>query len=268
LSHDIDTVFGAIKEDGFNVLKKGRFDLFLKMLLNVAMGKPEWLNMDKIMKLESAYDCKSTFYWIVNKGNIDAIQKNADYDFQSSQIQNHFKKVNEDGFDNGLHKSLSPETFDSELQKFGSKPLGNRYHYLKFNLPDGYSQIENAGIALDASLGFSEQWGFRNSYGLPFNPYNFEKKSHYNFVEVPLNVMDRTFFSRRMNLKVVENDIFTFFDSNKQNAVLSILWHNNFFTEYKYSGYLSLYKKILAYIKENNFGTITPLEIINKYKIK
>ena len=37
-------VNGAIFEDGFYVLKKGRIDLFLRMLFNIAMGRHEWLN--------------------------------------------------------------------------------------------------------------------------------------------------------------------------------------------------------------------------------
>ncbi|MFZ6014276.1 MAG: DUF7033 domain-containing protein, partial [Bacteroidota bacterium] len=262
LSHDIDTVYGAIKEDGFNVIKKGRFDLFLSMLFKVAIGKPAWLNIDHIMDLESAYDCRSTFYWIVNKA-----QKDADYQFQSPRMQKYFKNVSSRGFDNGLHKSLSGESFQQEIEKLGVHPLGNRYHFLKFHLPEGYDALENAQIQLDASLGFSEQWGFRNNYGLPYNPYNMAKRAPYNFVEVPLHIMDRTFFHKRMDLRTVENEIFSFFEAHNENAVLSILWHNNFFTDYKYKGYLSLYKKILAFIRDGNFGTINQEQIIQKYSI-
>jgi hypothetical protein len=266
LSHDIDSVYGSIKEDGFNVLKKGRFDLFLNMLLKIAMGKPAWLNMDKIMKIESEYDCRSTFYWIVNKGRVGK-NSNADYHFRSKRIQHHFKQVALKGFGNGIHKSLSDDSFGEEIKKFGSMPVGNRYHYLKFNLPDGYDAIEQAGLKLDASLGFSEQCGFRNNYGLPFHPYNFGKRRPYTFLEVPLHVMDRTFFNQRKDLKTVTQEIFDFLEANKKNAVLSVLWHNNFFTEYKYKGYLSLYKKILMYIKEGGFGTVNQEEIIRKYSI-
>ncbi len=268
LTHDIDMVNGAIIEDGFNVLKKGRIDQFLQLLFHVAIGKPDWLNMDKIMKMESEYDCKSVFYWIVNKGKINARERNADYVFQSSKIKKHFASVEKNGFENGIHKSISSETFQDELIKYGSKALGNRYHYLKFNLPQAYHDIEKAGLKLDASLGFAEEIGFRNSYGLPFNPYNFENRKPHSFVEVPLHIMDRTFFQyKKSTVHHAEKDIFTFFDKNRENCVLSVLWHNNFFSDYKFKGYLPLYKKILAYIKENNFNTISQKEIIQKYSI-
>src|SRR5689334_6810772 len=131
LSHDIDIVYGAILEDGNNVLRKGRIDLFLKMLFNLAMARPEWLNMDQIMSLESAHDCKSIFFWIVNKGRINSREENADYQFQSKPIQRQYEAVAAAGFENGLHKSLSPDSFREEFTKYGNVPYANRYHFLK-----------------------------------------------------------------------------------------------------------------------------------------
>lgn len=269
LTHDIDMVHGALLEDGFHVIKKGRFDLFFKFLFNVALHKPDWLNIDKILKLESEYDCKSVFYWIVNKGIINARERNADYDFRSKKIQNAFALVSQYGNENGIHKSISAETFDEEIAKFGSLPVGNRYHYLKFNLPDGYKKIEAANLKLDASLGFAEEIGFRNNYGLPFQPYHLEERRPFNFIEVPLHIMDRTFYQyKKSDLITAEKEIFEFFEKNKFNCVLSILWHNNFFTDYKFNGYRALYKKILLYIKENQLQTLRQQEIVDQYSIQ
>lgn len=268
LTHDIDSVYGAILEDGFNVLKKGRFDLFIKMLFRLAIGRPDWLNMDKIMKLESEYDCRSVFYWIVNKGRINKREINADYSFSSKQIQDQLSLVECKGFENGLHKSISAMSFELELLKFNNRPIGNRYHYLKFNLPIGFNSLEACGLKLDASLGFAEEFGFRNNYGLPFTPFNVHINKPYSFVEVPLHIMDRTFFQyKKTDVKETQNQILNFFEENKENCVLSILWHNTFFTDYKFKGYLNMYKSILGYIKENNFSTISQQEIIDQYSL-
>lgn len=268
LSHDIDLVNGAILEDGFHVIRRGRIDLFLRLLYNVAVSRPDWLNIDKIMKIESEYDCRSVFYWIVNKGKLNERERNADYSFHSKPIQRMFSLVEKSGFENGIHKSISPETFQQELKKYGTTPAGNRYHYLKFSLPQAYHDIEAAGLQLDASLGFAETIGFRNSYGLPFNPYNFEQRRPFHFVEVPLHIMDRTFFQyKKQSPREAEATIVGFFEQNLYNAVISILWHNNFFTNYKFNGYLQLYKNILAYIRDNSFKTISQREIIERYSI-
>ena len=110
--------------------------------------------------------------------------------------------------------------------------------------------------------------GFRNSYGLPFNPYNFKDQKAFTFVEAPLHIMDRTFFQyRKQSPREARDAIFDFFSKNRTQCVLSILWHNNFFTNYKFSGYLDLYKQILAYIRDNNFRPVSAQEIIQQYSI-
>ncbi|MBT1707993.1 hypothetical protein KK062_07160 [Fulvivirgaceae bacterium PWU5] len=263
LSHDIDLVNRAMIEDGFNVLKKGRIDQFLAVLMRVAMGRPDWLNIDQIVKLESLYDCRSVFFWIVNRGGL-----NADYTFHSPRMQRQFEAVTTGGSENGLHKSISEESLAQELQKYQRGAISNRYHYLKFHLPQAYHDIETAGLKLDASVGFAEEAGFRNNYGLPFNPYNFQAQKPFSFIEVPLHVMDRTYFQyKKFTPAEAEKDILGFFDQHRENCVLSVLWHNNFFTNYKFKGYLDLYKKILAYIRDNKFTTISQQEIINQYSI-
>lgn len=267
LSHDIDLVYGSLLQDGFYAFKRGRLDIIFRLLMNVGMSRPDWLNIDKIMALESEYDLRSTFFWIVNKGKAGELE-NADYDFSSGKIQRLIKKVEETGFENGLHKSISSDTFQQELDRFEKRPVSNRYHYLKFSLPQGFDVIEQAGLKLDASLGFAETIGFRNSYGQPYNPFNVKERRAYSFVEVPLHVMDRTFFQyEKMSPKEAKKQVIDFFERNNQNCVLSVLWHNNFFTNYKFKGYLDLYKSILLYIRENNFTTITQEELLTNYLI-
>jgi hypothetical protein len=165
-----------------------------------------------------------------------------------------------------LHKSCCNYSLDEEVEMLTFPTNLNRYHYLKIALPGSWNSIESSKIRLDASLGFAERYGFRNSYGLPFRPYDIVNNQVYNFVEVPLNVMDTTFL---VYMKVPSNktasSIIDFIEKNKTNSVVSILWHNNYFTKYKYKGYLEEYKKILVYITESKLKHITPEEIIKEY---
>lgn len=266
LSHDIDSVYGSLTQDGLWAIKNGRMDVMMNLFFNVIISKPGWLNFDLIMKTESEYDFKSTFYWLVNKGKIDNRQTNSDYDITSKKIIDSIQSINSKGFENGLHKSISEENFETELSKMPVSVIGNRYHYLKFQLPEAYHKIEEAGLKLDASLGFAEHYGFRNGYGYPFQPYNVNNNTCYNFLEVPLNVMDGT-FQRYMKIPVerTAETIIHFLEKNSRDSLLSILWHNTFFSNYKYSGYLDEYKKILKYLYERKFQNINQTEIINKF---
>jgi hypothetical protein len=42
-------------------------------------------------------------------------------------------------------------------------------------------------------LGFAEHYGFRNSYGKAFQPFDISSNKPFDFVEAPLNFMDTTF---------------------------------------------------------------------------
>ncbi|MDB5283561.1 MAG: hypothetical protein JWO06_2636 [Bacteroidota bacterium] len=260
LTHDIDSVYGATKEDGNYAVRHMKFGQVFRLMFNAAFSRPDWLNMDEIMKLESEYDFKSTFYWLLIKDRL-----NSDYKFSSSKIQRQFKGVADKGWENGLHKSMGGYGFRDEMRMFGSKPAGNRFHYLRFALPEGYDTIEATGIPLDTSLGFSEAMGFRNSYGLPFMPYSLRGKRPYNFVEVPQLIMDRTFFKDRKSVSEIKKTLIDFFEANKYNCVFTINWHNNFFTELKYKGYADIYRALLEYFKDNGIECITQSGIIEEY---
>lgn len=268
ISHDIDNINSGWKEDGFAALKKGKPLELIKIIAAFITNKPHWMNIDKIINIHSEYDLKSTFFWIVNKGLADVTLSNADYNFSSQKIQNQLQLVNENGFENGLHKSVSNESYTSEIKKLGFTPLANRNHYLKFNLPQHYKNIHESGIKVDCSLGFAEHFGFRNNYGLPFQPFDIENNKAFDFVEVPLHLMDRT-FSNYMKIPVnqVAEKCIKFIENNNTNCIISILWHNNFFSSIKYDGYLEAYKKILVYLYESKISSISTKEIYETYKI-
>ena len=265
-SHDLDSINGALFQDGLALVKKGNLLPIFPIVMNAVLNKPDWLNMDKIMKMESKFDYKSTFYWLVNQGKINERESNSDYNIKTKNIRNMINQIEGNGFESGLHKSISTDSFEDEFRKLELKPIGNRYHYLKFTLPDAFDKIEKSGLLLDASLGFAEAYGFRNSYGLPFNPYNLNEGKPYSFVEVPLNLMDGT-FRNEMNVPMEKTAdmIIEFIEMNKTNCILSVLWHNTFFTKYKYKGYGEQYKKLLAYLYENKYSCITQKEIIDEY---
>ncbi|MFZ1676712.1 MAG: hypothetical protein WAT91_05535 [Saprospiraceae bacterium] len=260
LSHDIDTIHGSFLQDGKWAIKNGRPDIILKLVMNEVLSNPHWKNIDRISKLHTEHDLKSTFFWLATKKVAENGVKNADYTIEELRAQSKFSSSN------GLHKSSYTTSFGEELQMLPFTTNLNRYHFLKFTLPSAWSSLEHAGIKLDASLGFAERYGFRNSYGLPFRPYNTNTGSPYTFVEVPLNIMDGT-LHRYMNipLKDTASTIIDFIQKNPMNCILSILWHNTYFTSYKYAGYLEEYKKIILYLNERGIKSITPEEIINEY---
>ncbi len=260
LSHDMDSIYGSFLQDGLWALKRGRIDVILRLVFNEITGNPHWKNADQIVKLHSRHDLVSTFFWLATKKRGVNGVKNADYNIRNLET------VLEKTGSNGLHKSAAGFSFSEELKMLPFRARSNRYHFLRFTLPQAWSEIQDAGLKMDASLGFAERYGFRNNYGQPFRPYNLAEKKPYDFVEVPLNIMDGT-MSRYMKvpLKKTAEHVINFIEKNRVNTLISILWHNTYFTDYKYGGYLEEYKKILLYLNETGLGSVSPDEIVNDY---
>lgn len=269
LSHDIDRIYGSFLEDGYAAFKKLRLDVITGLMFNALMGKPEWLKMDKIMKIESEYDVRSTFFWMVNHGQTRQNLRNADYRITSRSVNKEINSINNKGFFIGLHKSVSGDSYDQELEKLPVSTIINRNHFLKMNIPNTYLEIDKSGIKIDTSLGFPEMYGFRNSYSLPFNPYILNTKQTSKFIEVPMNIMDYTFW-KYMNYPAEKSlqTIIDFMDSFRNNTVISILFHNNYLTGFKFREYLLVYKGILAYIKKQQISCLTPNDILVEFGVK
>jgi hypothetical protein len=268
ISHDIDLINNAIYQDGFFALKNfNLFDLFSICYANI-IKHPQWFNMDLIMDIENEFDFKSTFYWLVKKGNSAEGIKNSDYDIGSKKIINAINNIENRGWENGLHKSTFDVSFQSEMNELPRIPKGNRYHFLKFHPHTDFQKIDASGLSFDSSLGFAEEIGFRNNYGQPYQPYDFKNRRAFNFIECPLHMMDTTLHGyQKISANEGYQKLIQFIEQNSDNCVLSLLWHNNYFTNYKYGDYFKLYKKLLAYFYENKFECITQSEIISKYLI-
>lgn len=257
LTHDVDSLYGLVREEISFMVKQVKPYLLLPYLAEKLFLKPHLRNVNKMLASEEKRGLKSTFFWLVNKGRISKRELNSDYDFHSREIQDIIKTVEGKGFKNAFHKSISKESFQDEMQKLGFDALSGRYHYLKFALPRGYDEIEHSGLKLDCSLGFAAHYGFRNSYGLPFKPYNLKERKAYTFLEVPLHIMDGT-FQQYMHIGGEQTlaHITAFLNKNRNNCVITMLWHPTFYSCYKYGEYRKAYNSILEYIAENGFEAI------------
>lgn len=266
ISHDIDTIYGSFLQDGFWALKNLKIGVVLNLILWEFTNKQHWKNIDQIIKLNSEKDILSTFFWIVNKGKGLQKIKNADYDIE--QEKHLLQMVDDAKFVNGLHKSCSNMSISEELKKGNINTGFNRYHFLKFLPHTDWAKISDSPLTFDCSLGFAEHYGFRNSYGKAFQPFDILNDKPYTFVEAPLHFMDGTFHKY---MKIARSEtaktIIEFYENNAVNCNFSLLWHNTYFTNYKYHSFLDEYKKILAFIYENKIECVTPSQLITENKI-
>lgn len=263
-THDIDTLYGALRENAKPLLRTKRIGKLLQLIMHHYFRTPDYMMLDKIMQIENTYDVKSTFFWLVNNNKRGFGILDPDYSITDSKVQMLLQSVMDGGNVNGLHKSYSKKGYAEEyfvLRNY-ARPV-NRNHYLQTELPQTFNALEADGIQLDSSMGFAETPGFRNSYGLPVRPFNVKTRKPYAFTEVPLTIMDATLrHYKKYDPQEAEKYILQFLEKNKINCVHTILWHNNYFFDYAEPGWLQVYKSVLAWIHDNKIQSVLPDDLI------
>lgn len=250
LSHDIDTIHGEFLQNGKYYLRTFQIHKLKTVILNYLLNRPGWANMDLINQLHSDYGVKHAYFWLVEKGKKNNIV-NADY--SNEELARYSRRC----ASNGLHKSSAETDYATEMKQLPFPCAANRNHFLRYSLPHHWDQLEKSELKMDASMGFAEHYGFRNSYGYPFRPFNTVTHKCYSHISVPLHVMDATFRNYlHLPLEETAETIIQFIEQNRRGCILSLLWHNTFFTDGKYAGYGEQYIKILGYMNDNGLETL------------
>lgn len=264
LTHDIDKCRSGWLEGSFSELKKGHFFSIPKLVLKRFLSKDDWFNFEKIVNLENPSGAKSSFYFLPQKGKTGKWE-NADYDVRSKSIQKTITFLKKNGNDVGVHGSFGahthPEILKNNMKRIHAGPIiGNRFHFLMFDAEKTVDVLEKCDIKYDTTLCFAEKTGFRRGTCYPFYLYNFKKNEISSVLEIPLVVMDGSLSNKKyMGVKKEETlpKIHQLIDEVKKfGGVFTLLWHNNYFSDYKYTGWKEIYLKTLDYCRKHD-GLLT-----------
>lgn len=256
LTHDIDALRFSARRIAYAALRSlgaGNVIVSAKTLLSRISKKcnPLW-NFDKIMKLEEKYGAKSSFYFLALDEN------DVDFRYDLGELANELKDIVDRGWEVGLHGGLDAynnlEQIKKEKQtlekRLGRQVIGYRNHYLKFKVPTTWQLLSEAGFAYDATFGYADCVGFRNSVCHPFYPYDLDADADIDILEIPLTIMDCT-LAVYMRLDARSMWVITkqLIDTvERYRGVITILWHN----EYMVGPMLEFYEEILRYCRSRN----------------
>ena len=259
LSHDIDRIkFGVLSEGNYAVRTRN-LRRAATVAWKAARGRSEWANAAEVVQLHRRTGATSTFLWLPRSGTSANGIVNADYELADSQVVAELDVVRRAGFGLGLHKSAYETTLDDELALLPFPCSINRNHYLCMSLPEHYDQVQASQVRVDSTLGFSERMGYRNSYSRPFRPFSLKRRRAYDFLEVPLNMMDKSIFdSMRLHGQEAEKAALEFLQAAPAGSVTAILWHNNTLTKHRYAERLEVYEKLLECIRASALPTLSP----------
>ncbi len=203
-SHDIDFYYVNTRSTVARLLKNlaisyrpyrswSYFASNAMLMLDVVTGKKVGHYLPSLLEASDVFEFQSTLFVVSRHGS------RRDPNYRVKDLAAELENASRRGFAVAVHGSYSSvveaTTLVAEaaaLQKvIGRKPRGNRLHWLRFDRHEKlFESVENAGLAFDSTLGFSEAAGFRNGACFAFPPYDFKSERPYNFLEIPLVLMD------------------------------------------------------------------------------
>ena len=267
LTHDIDRMNSGWLEGGLDAMKRGRVQKMFRGLVSRALRRDPWMNLIEIARAESSFNRTSTFFMLSLKN-----KQNADYRVNSPKIKRLLYDLisfdAEIGIHGGIGSHISDKLLKHNISKLGLNVKSNRFHFLHFDIMKTVSVLEQSGVEVDSSMGLYDEIGFRTGFTYPHYLFNFERMESSKVIELPLNAMDTT-LRKADYLGIEQDEIPALFDEFMVNferfgGVFTLLWHNNYFSEYKFETWKSLYLSILK-LAENRFENLNVAEVKQRF---
>ncbi|WP_299824482.1 polysaccharide deacetylase family protein [uncultured Pontibacter sp.] len=239
LTSDIDRLHSAWRAAGKQAFKATDFKNAAALLARKAIGKDAWDNVSEVTAVAEKYGAKATLFFLPSNQFYNGYP-NADYDITKPRYQKLIQGVAESGHEVALHGSFGTSNdlvqLKSDQRRLPVQVKGNRFHYLCYQPENTEQVLQQSKLQYDSSLGFSEHFGFRNSFCHPFYPFDFNTRKAASFLELPLVLMDTTLYSiHYLGLKsdkalaaispVVDEVV-------KFGGLFTLLWHNENFSSY------------------------------------
>jgi hypothetical protein len=202
---------------------------YLKILVN--LRKDPYNKFDYLMDLSERHNNTSYFFFIPGlKGEPDYR-----YDISEKKVQKIIQYIKSRGHYIGIHGSYRSynnlDYYKEELNRLENIQYVdkiNRQHYLRFQVPDTWQLLEDAGINSDTTIGFSNDWGFRAGTCHSFSVFNIVTRKELNLTEYPLIAMDTALKIRFQNMDRMFGEIKKAHAlTKKYKGTFVLLWHNN-----------------------------------------
>ncbi|MFN8287319.1 MAG: polysaccharide deacetylase family protein [Chitinophagales bacterium] len=136
-------------------------------------------------------------------------------------------------FKSHVSSAVTKREIDRLKRITGQAVTANRYHYLRFLVPNSYSMLLKNGITEDYSMGYAPHPGFRAGICTPHYFYNVKLETVTPLKIYPITFMDASFSHyRRYNPKQSLEKMRVILKHVKEvGGTAYTLWHNSSFTE-------------------------------------
>ena len=215
LTHDVDSPTSR-SWPALSVAKHMLVDLTVRRDVKLAVRRAAGLLYGAFNGRSPSWDVLNTFPFLMDSAEqfgIEAsfnflpfrssLHNDSTYDVADPQVRSLMREIHARGHIIGYHASFrgydDPQTIGhevAELQRacreegIEQTRWGGRHHFLKWRNPETWQWWNDAGLAYDSSLGFSDEVGFRCGCAFEFPVFNLVTRRTLEICEQPLIVMD------------------------------------------------------------------------------
>ena len=209
-------------------------------------------NIPEIIALHKSYNVEEIFF--LHFGNFGKYDKRTiDIRREWKALKKTFDRTSSLGLHISYQAAFSPSRIAKEKKRMETE-LGiivtkNRFHYLRFRVPESYQMLLKNGITEDYSMGYSRHIGFRASTSFPFHFFDLTENKKTGLLLHPFMMMDVALkhglqlTPTEEAMQVIKNII----DQVKNvNGELVTIFHNESLSEDRHwAGWSGLYGLIL-----------------------
>lgn len=251
----IQNIGGFIKD-----LFTGRINKVLERAGVLLMGmKDPFINYDFMDAMHEICNLHPVYFFLL-------AQKRKAYDKNISPKNKHMQQLirwQHKKYITGIHPSWQSNDSHAVLQQeilllqsITEKPVTHsRQHYIKMNLPETYSQLLQAGIQHDYSMGYGSINGFRASIATPHYWFNLSANTATSLLIHPFCYMEaNSFFEQHYTAETAAKELQYYHDITKATGgTLVTIFHNHFLTEQKeWQDWREMYRLFIL----NNFPRV------------
>jgi hypothetical protein len=199
-------------------------------------GADPYDTYDYIFQVCDENNLQPLFFFLL--GNESRFDKNISH--TNTEFRKLIKAIDE-RYETGIHLSykshVSSHLAKREIARLkditGHDTEKNRFHYLRFQLPETYSRLAKTNITQDYSMGYAPHVGFRAGICTPFRFFNVRQNLVSQLVVHPVTFMDTTFThyyhaDNEFALSKIQQLMKTVYECGGD---FTGLWHNASFTE-------------------------------------
>ena len=248
LTHDVDRV----KKQWYHYIYYGRKHptIQLRSFIGKLRGKEPYWNFEKLMELEQRYNARSTFFFLNESRRELSADFMGRYQITSDPVVKIIKKLDENGFEIGLHGSFdSYHDFDLIREEkeiletiVGHPAVSTRQHHLNIDQDKTWQYHKAIGLKYDSSIGYSDKVGC--------DPY---RRTPEGMIEIPITLMDTV----KLNDTVYEECC----RAAENGGVVMLNFHQCHFNELEYPFNVEIYKMLLEKAENDGAWIATVKEV-------